>query len=44
MDISQNPNFIPTVALLKNFIACIYAICGAAKIYSRLAFRRILNF
>jgi hypothetical protein len=30
--------------LLKNFLACIYAICGAAKIYSRLAFGRTLYF
>jgi hypothetical protein len=31
-------------ALLKNFLAYIYLICGAAKIYSRLAFGRTLNF
>jgi hypothetical protein len=31
-------------ALLKNFIACIYAICGVEKIYSRLAFGRTLYF
>ncbi len=24
MDTSKNPNFIPTAALLKNFLACIY--------------------
>ena len=31
-------------ALLKNFLAYIYLICGAAKIYSRLAFGRTLSF
>ena len=31
-------------ALLINFLAYIYFICGAAKIYSRLAFGRTLNF
>jgi type III secretory pathway component EscT len=30
--------------LLRNFLAYIYLICGAAKIYSRLAFGRNLNF
>jgi hypothetical protein len=31
-------------ALLRNVFACIYAICGAAKIYSRLAFGRTSYF
>jgi hypothetical protein len=31
-------------ALLKNFLASIFNICGAAKIFSRLAFGRTLNF
>ncbi len=75
MDTSKNPNFIPTAALLKNFLASICAIdtllrssrlremalavipapdgfaapchdriCGAAEIFSRLAFGRTLNF
>jgi len=44
MDTSKNPIFIPTAALLKNFLACIFVICGAAEIFSRLAFGRTLNF
>jgi hypothetical protein len=31
-------------ALLKNLLACIPIVCGAAQIFSRLAFGRTLDF
>jgi hypothetical protein len=34
MSISKNPDFIPTAALRKKFLACISDICGAAKFFS----------
>jgi hypothetical protein len=41
---SKNPDFIPTAALRKKFLAYISIICGAAKFFPRLAFGRTLNF
>ena len=41
---SKNPDFIPTTALRKKFLAYISNICGAAKFFPRLAFGRTLNF
>lgn len=38
MGASQNPGFIPTAVLLKNFLAYILIACGAAQIFARLAF------
>ncbi|MDP2827986.1 MAG: hypothetical protein Q8O37_05205 [Sulfuricellaceae bacterium] len=36
MSISKNPDFIPTAALRKKFLAYIFSICGAAKFIPRL--------
>ncbi len=44
MGTSKNPDFIPTAALRKKFLANIAIICGAAKFFPRLAFGRTLNF
>ncbi len=41
---SKNPDFIPTAALRKKFLANISNLCGAAKFFPRLAFGRTLNF
>ncbi len=41
---TQQLRCIPTAALLKNLLTYISIICGAAQIFSRLAFGRTLNF
>jgi hypothetical protein len=40
---SKYPDFIPTAALPKKFLAYISSICGAAKFFLRLAFGRTQN-